>query len=481
MNLKEQIGFEEIASKPLEKAVLGTILLNPNVISEIDSQPYMFSVYNLVAQELWSHYNDTGEVDANLLAHNCSKKGICSQSEIFSLVANSSLEKINEYAKELKSEWLRRLEINLHQNALAKLQAGADAIDVVLSTESERETLLGFDGDENETRVQQCNNFRDRIALARKNELPIGYTTGFLGLDKLFGRVGLENRYRILAARPAMGKSTLGISIARNAAANGCPTALFMLEMIFDQVAEKIVQQDTAISREDMSMGHVTDAEMNKIDKSIEGLYDLPLFIEDKERDINRIINKIRQLKRKHGVKLVVIDYLQLVDDRSKNYGTMREQKIGEISRKLSELASSEKIDIIALAQLSRDVEKRGGDKIPMLSDLRDSGTLEQDAGQIFFVYRPDYYQILEDEEGNSLLGLTRIIKAKDRYMGKLNSAYLRYNEGRDSFINAGYGKPDDDFVVEESNKVIVDNDSPVYDPIITQRTKLNDDDDIPF
>jgi len=451
---------------------LGAILINPALGLELDIEPYMFEIWRNVADQVWKQLNETGSTNAQSVAHECKKLGLCSTTDVYNLLANVTGD-VKEHCTGLRREWLRGQEISLHEKALAELLAGNDPTDVVLNEDAEREVINGFTGDKNQSRVQMCNGYLDYVIAAKNGTLPTGFTTGLQSLDKLTGGVGVSGRFRVWAARPGMGKSTIALRVATAAAEANCPVALFMLEMIFNQVAEKYVQGKTGISRNDLQDGKITDNDLHKINAAIEDLHDLPIYVEDSINDVNRIVNKIRQYVRKYGVKLVIIDYLQLVRDNSTRWGTSKHLEVEEISGKLARLCQTEKIDIIALSQLSRDVEKRGGDKRPMMSDLRNSGAIEQDAGQILFFYRADYYQILEDHEGQSLLGMVEFIQAKDRYRGNINSAFAAYQADRDSYQDAGYGvfnRPEDYEEPEEKP----------YNANITGAAK-SDESDIPF
>lgn len=460
-------------TEPLEKAILGSILMDSSLALDLDIEPYMFEIWRNVANEIWGEISSKGSTNASTIAYECEKKSICPKDAIWSIVASISGD-VKEHCVNLQKEWLRRQEINLHETALSELLAGEDPVDVILKEDSEREMINGFSGDKNQTRVELCNTYLDYVIAAKNGTLPTGYTTGLSSLDRLTGGVGVAGRFRVWAARPGMGKSTITLRVATAAANAGCPTALFMLEMIFNQVAEKYVQSRTGISRVDLQDGKITDSELKGINSAIEDLHDLPIYVEDSISDINRIVNKIRQYVRRYGVKLVIIDYLQLVQDNSQKWGNAKHLEVENISRKMALLCQTEQIDIIALSQLSRAVETRGGDKRPMMSDLRHSGAVEQDAGQILFFYRPDYYDIKEDHEGESLLGMVEFIQAKDRYRGNVNSCFGLYRQKYDDYLDAGFGK----FKRQEGYE---EPEQPNYNPHIAAPQRDDNGDDIPF
>ncbi len=200
---------------------------------------------------------------------------------------------------------------------------------------------------------------------------------------------------------------------------------------------------------------------------------EVPIFIDDTPAiNVFELRAKCRRLKMQHDIQLIIIDYLQLMTGSTDKKGGNREQEISSISRALKGLAKELNVPVIALSQLSRAVESRGGSKRPMLSDLRESGAIEQDADIVSFIYRPEYYGILEDEEGNSLKGIGEIIIAKHRN-GALDTVKLKFIDHYAKFANLD----DDDFGFFNEGA----NDQ-VQSGIITRSSRMNNDmDDIPF
>jgi replicative DNA helicase len=235
----------------------------------------------------------------------------------------------------------------------------------------------------------------------------------------------------ILAARPAVGKTAFALNLARNAALNPTkPTgvAFFSLEMSAAQLVQRILSAESEIMLEKISRGRLEDHEVQQLyKKGIERLQKAPLFIDDSAAlNIFELRAKARRLVSKHNVGLIIIDYLQLMSGSSENRNTNREQEISTISRNLKGLAKELKVPIIALSQLSREVEKRkDGNKMPQLSDLRESGAIEQDADMVMFLYRPEYYDITTNEMGESNKGETHVRIAKHRN-GSLETIKLR-------------------------------------------------------
>ncbi|MEN0049030.1 MAG: replicative DNA helicase [Bacteroidota bacterium] len=242
-----------------------------------------------------------------------------------------------------------------------------------------------------------------------------GVPTGFTDIDRLFS--GLQNTdFGIIAARPGMGKSALILAMAKNTADLGNAVAIFSLEMSDLQLMQRLVSLDAEIDSTSLRTGKMQDHEWQQLETSVSRISDLPIFIDDTPAiSVSNIRAKCLRLKMQNDLKLVIVDYLQLMTDSSDKQKN-REQEVSQISRSLKALAKELDVPVIALSRLSRAVETRGGTKRPMLSDLRESGSLEQDADWVSFIYRPEYYNIMEDEEGQSLKGVAEFIVAKNRH-----------------------------------------------------------------
>jgi replicative DNA helicase len=235
----------------------------------------------------------------------------------------------------------------------------------------------------------------------------------------------------ILAARPAVGKTAFALNLARTAALNSSkptPVAFFSLEMSAGQIVQRILSAESEIWLEKIARGKLEEHEMRQLYKNgIQRLSEAPIFIDDSAAlNIFELRAKCRRLKNKHKVGLIIIDYLQLMSGAGENRNMNREQEISRISRDLKALAKELNVPIIALSQLSREVEKRkDGNKMPQLSDLRESGAIEQDADMVMFLYRPEYYDINANEFGESNKGETHVRIAKHRN-GTLETIKLR-------------------------------------------------------
>lgn len=248
-------------------------------------------------------------------------------------------------------------------------------------------------------------------AAAANNGNITGLSTGFRDLD--YRTAGLQNSDLILiAARPAMGKTAFALNIAEHVAMyNHVPTAIFSLEMPKIQLAKRLVSMNSKVDSQHIRTGNLEDDEWAKITESSIILGESSLFIDDTMGiSINELRSKCRKLKMEHNLGLIIIDYLQLMSGSSSNKNISRQQEVSDISRSLKALAREINCPVIALSQLSRDVEKRE-DKRPILSDLRESGAIEQDADVVMFLYRDEYY----NPDTSTSKGVTEVIIGKQR------------------------------------------------------------------
>ena len=255
-----------------------------------------------------------------------------------------------------------------------------------------------------------------------------GVPTGFSALDRVTSGWQPSDLV-IIAARPGMGKTAFVVSAMRNAAVDfKKPVAIFSLEMSSLQLVNRLISAEAELDSEKIKKGNLADYEWAQLNHKISSLSSAPIFIDDTPAlSIRELRAKCRRLKSQHDIQLIIIDYLQLMSGgEAGRPGGNREQEIASISRALKGIAKELNIPVIALSQLSRSVETRGGDKKPQLSDLRESGSIEQDADMVIFLYRPEYYKITEDEMGNPTQGMGEVIIAKHRN-GSLETVQLKF------------------------------------------------------
>ena len=265
-----------------------------------------------------------------------------------------------------------------------------------------------------------------------------GIPSGFHALDKITSGWQTPDLI-IIAARPAMGKTAFVLSMAKNIAVDrGIPTAIFSLEMSNVQLVNRLIMNVCELEGDKIKTGKRSKEDKLRLNTKINIMKGKPLYMDDTPSlSIYELRSKARKLVNEHGVKLIIIDYLQLMNAQGSSFGS-REQEVSIISRGLKGLAKELDIPIIALSQLNRGVEARTGieGKTPQLSDLRESGAIEQDADMVCFIHRPEYYRIFNDEKsGKDLRGLAQIIVAKHRN-GATDSIWLRFRGKYAKFQN---------------------------------------------
>lgn len=286
---------------------------------------------------------------------------------------------------------------------------------------------------------------RDIEESKNKQEDVTGVPTGFKHLDKLTSG-WQKNALIIVAARPAVGKTAFCLNLAMNAALHSpkpFPVAFFSLEMGAGELVKRMLAATTEVSMDAITKGRMQEHEFVQMTQRMNKLASAPLFLDDQAAlNIFELRAKARRLKQKHDIQMIIIDYLQLMQ-ADINKGGNREQEISKISRDLKSLAKELEIPIIALSQLNRSVESRKESKVPQLSDLRESGAIEQDADMVMFLYRPEYYGINNDEMGNPIEGETHVHIAKNR-SGVTDTVKVRfikeYQKFEDLEDNNGFG-----------------------------------------
>lgn len=275
------------------------------------------------------------------------------------------------------------------------------------------------------------------IAAGRNQEGKLkGVGSGFTELDRITSG-WQKSDLIIIASRPGMGKTAFALTMARNAAVDfKKPVAVFSLEMSSVQLVTRLISSETEIPQEKLRKGSMEDHEWTQLNTRIASLIDAPLYIDDTAAlSIFDLRAKCRRLKAHHDIQMIIVDYLQLMQGSQDTRGN-REQEISSISRALKTLAKELNIPVIALSQLSRAPEKRSTAAKPILSDLRESGSIEQDADMVMFIYRPEYYKIDVDESGDSTSGVAEVSIAKNRN-GPLQDVRLRFVSKYAKFVDA--------------------------------------------
>lgn len=279
-----------------------------------------------------------------------------------------------------------------------------------------------------------------------------GVPSGFTRLDRITSGWQPSDLI-IIAARPSMGKTALVLSMMRNMAIDHKKAVvIFSLEMSSIQLVNRMIVAETELPSEKIRNGHLKKYEWEQLEIKLKQLVEAPIFIDDTPAiSVFELRAKARRLKIQHDIKLLIVDYLQLMSGPPEAAGN-REQEVSTISRSLKAIAKELNIPIIALSQLNRSVELRSGDKRPQLSDLRESGAIEQDADLVIFIHRPERFGLHQDAEGNSTKGLAEIIIAKHRN-GSVGDVQLKFKEEQAKFLDmdedfmSGIGDLDDGMV----------------------------------
>ena len=270
-----------------------------------------------------------------------------------------------------------------------------------------------------------------------------GVPTGYTELDK-YTSGWQKSDLVIIAGRPAMGKTSFALSLAKNIAVDyRIPIAFFSLEMSNDQLVQRLIYNTCSVPGQKLLNGQLSQDEWERFDKNIGKLHGAPIYVDDTAGlSVFELRTKARRLHREKGVQIIMIDYLQLMNANGMRFGS-RQEEVSTISRSLKGLAKELNIPILALSQLNRGVENREGNegKRPQLSDLRESGAIEQDADMVLFVHRPEYYRIYQDEKGNDMHGVAQVLIAKHRKGGtgdvnlKFRGEFTRFENPEDSYI----------------------------------------------
>lgn len=330
----------------------------------------------------------------------------------------SSSAHIEYYVRIVLEKYILRSLINISANVIdSSYKESADVFELLDKAEQSFFEVTngtikkGFDTANTLVRaaIEKIKSLKDKEGLS-------GIPSGFRDIDKETG--GWQNSdLIIIAARPAMGKTAFLLSMARNiAVANQIPMALFSLEMASIQLITRMIASETGISSEKLRKGQMSDEEWQRLFSNISELENAPLYIDETPGlSIFDFRAKCRRLVMQHGVKIIMVDYLQLMTANNGGKGTgNREQEVATISRSLKAIAKELNVPVIALAQLSRGPETRPN-KRPQLSDLRESGTIEQDADIVSFIYRPEYYKIEQWEDDTPSANQAELIIAKHR------------------------------------------------------------------
>lgn len=452
-------------AKELEEAVLGALMIEREAVTAVmdilKPESFYFQEHQNIYREIMGLFNSNSPVDLLTVTEQLNKAGTLAASggayylvELSNRVASSA--NIEYHARYIQEKYIQRSLGTI--GATIARDAYANEIDVFEVLEASEKALFDLSMGQSSQDAKSLGDIAGKVLIQSEKSMRSraaggvsGVTSGIAALDKETGGWQPSDLI-IIAGRPGMGKSAFAIStVAYNAAKSGVPTAVFSLEMSETQLVARIMAGESGVSSRNMSNGDLHDSDLQLLSDATEALAGIPLYIDDTPAiSLTTLRAKIRRLKMKRNIGLVVIDYLQLMKSSGGKDGN-REQEVSRISQGLKSIAKEMNIPVIALSQLSRAVETRGGAKRPKLSDLRESGSLEQDADIVSFMYRPEYYQILEDEKGNSVKGIAELIIEKHRngalvtVMMKFEDRFARFSNMDSSTQFPGPKKNDDD------------------------------------
>jgi replicative DNA helicase len=450
-------------SLDMEEAVLGALMLAKDPVNDVIDILQPESFYKDAHQKIYaaikSLFASSQPIDILTVTQELRKKGEIDEvggpfyiSQLTNRVASTA--NTENHARIISQKHILRELIKISSNVIQK--AYDETTDVFdLLDEAEASLFKVAEGNIRKNYDSMADLVRQATveienAMQREDGLS-GIPTGFTDLDRVTSGWQRSDMI-VLAARPGMGKTAFVLSMARNIAVkynHAC--AVFSLEMSSLQLVNRLISGEAEIPAEDIRKGNFTRDKFNQLFERTKKLAEAPLFIDDTPAlSVFELRAKCRRLKAQHDIQIVIIDYLQLMT--AGGSGGNRQEEISTISRSIKEIAKELNVPIIALSQLSRSVESRGGDKRPMLSDLRESGAIEQDADIVCFIYRPEYYQLETWADNSPCAGQGEIIIAKHRN-GSLEDVRLKFIgkfakfDNLDAFDMGDYGssRNDDD------------------------------------
>ena len=450
----EQLGKLPPQSPEIEMDVLGALLLERGkdivVLDILTPDSFYKSEHKKIFQAIQDLSTNHQPIDYHTVIDRLKKNGTLDEvggpGFVVSLSQRvGSSAHIEYHSKIIAEKFIQRELIRVSSEIQSKAYDDSEDVDDLLEFSQQQMFDLALGSvkkdavrmdailDEAIQQIEDAKNREDGLS---------GVPSGYSSLDRITS--GWQNSDMvIIAARPSMGKTAFVLSMSRNMTVNhGKSVAFFSLEMSSVQLVTRLISSETELGSEKLRSGNLKDYEWQQLEHKITNLEKARLFIDDTPAiSLFELRSKCRKLKTREDIDLVIIDYLQLMTGPKETKGN-REQEVSTISRGLKAIAKELNLPIIALSQLNRSVEMRSGNKRPQLSDLRESGAIEQDADIVMFIHRPEKMGIPEDEQGNSTKGMAELIIAKHRN-GAVTDVQLRFREEfarfedfNDSFIS---------------------------------------------
>ncbi|MEM6398409.1 MAG: replicative DNA helicase [Bacteroidota bacterium] len=430
----------------LEEAVLSAAMIDKSAFGELAVLPadvFYLDAHRLVFESMLALYKKRLPTDLLMLVEEMKTQDTLSDAGGPSFLAGLSAKvtssaNVEHHARILVQKYFLREGIRIGNEIVkASYEPTVDPLDLVDSMQADLLRLIGM------VSIKKPSYLKDvaigvvtRIAEAHeRGEMLMGVSTGFAELDAQTGGLAPGDLF-ILAARPGMGKTSLMLHWARTMASQKLRIGIISLEMSSDQLTVRLLSAMSGVDSIMMRQpGRLKEEDFVKLDYAVDDAAKLGIQIDDSAGlTALQIRSTARAMRQAGGLDILMIDYLGLV--KLTNDSFRHDVQIGQVTKALKALAKEMEIPVLLLCQLSRKVETRGGDKRPQLSDLRDSGNIEEDADQVYFIYRPEYYNIYEDEEGNSLKGVTELIPGKNRH-GGARTVRIRMEPGTSNFIGA--------------------------------------------
>ncbi len=430
----------------IEEAVLGALMLEPSAITDVLDIISPDCFYKEINRKIFSAISSLASkhapVDLFTISEELKSSGDLEIVGGVSYLSQLSMKigaaaHLDYHAKILVQKYIQRELISISYGVQKDAFDDATSVDDLLDTTQQKLFTLADRNMRKEAQVIQYV-INDAIDELQRNQLRqdglSGIPSGYTAIDRV--TLGWQpSDLIIIAARPSMGKTAFVLTMARNMAVeHKVPVAFFSLEMSSVQLVKRLMISETGLDSDKIKGGKkLQDFEWEQLNMRLRQLVKAPLYIDDTPSlSINELRSKARKLVSIHGVKMIVIDYLQLMTGPPELRG-MREQEVSAISRSLKAIAKELNVPVIALSQLSRAVETRGGSKRPQLSDLRESGAIEQDADLVLFIHRPDYYG--NADENPAMKGVTDIIIAKHRN-GAVCDVQLKFRNSEVRFVD---------------------------------------------
>ena len=432
----------------LEEAVLGAMMLESNRLAEVievlKPEAFYKESHQIIFSAIMRLFGQNEPVDILTVTEELRKSGeleVAGGPYFITMLTNriASTANIEFHSRIILQKFIQRELIRISSDIIK--EAYEDTTDVFdLLDKAENGLFSISEGSIGKSYMDMQSIITEaikEISAGRGQEGKLrGVGSGFTELDRITSG-WQKSDLIIIASRPGMGKTAFALTMARNAAIDfKKPVAVFSLEMSSIQLVTRLMSSETEIPQEKLRKGTMEEYEWAQLNARITPLIEAPLYIDDTAAlSIFDLRAKCRRLKAHHDIQMVIVDYLQLMQGSQDTRGN-REQEISSISRALKTLAKELDVPVIALSQLSRASEKRSAAAKPILSDLRESGSIEQDADMVMFIYRPEYYKIDVDESGDSTSGVAEIIIAKNRN-GPLKDVRIKFVSKYAKFVDA--------------------------------------------